>query len=221
MNKVKERAKLVVFDMDSALLQARFIDVCAKEFNFYQALTLLRQIDNDAVSLSNRTASFLAGKNVHQLYEIAASIPLIDDVDVVAEELRERGCIIGIMTDSYQQVVDLIGKRIKVDFCLGYDLRLQGDYITGELLIPSCFKQTPESNCRHRACKSNGLRFICEKYSIPLSDSIVVGDSEYDACLVKNAGMHVSLCTSNGLYTEAAKRQLAEKSFKDLLLFAS
>src|SRR4030095_4250080 len=107
MNKVKEGTKLVVFDMDSALLQSRFIDVCAKEFNFYQALTLLRQIDNDGVSLSNRIASFLTGKNIRQLHEIASAIPLVRDIDVVAEELRERGCVIGIMTDSYQQVVEI------------------------------------------------------------------------------------------------------------------
>jgi HAD superfamily phosphoserine phosphatase-like hydrolase len=221
MSKVKIGTKLVVFDMDSALLQHRFIDVCAKEFNFYQALTLLRQIDQDAVSLANRTASFLTGKNIQQLHEISNMIPLVKDVDMVVEELKARGCIVGIISDCYQAVVETIGKRIKVDFSLGYELCLQGNYITGELRIPSCFEYADESTCRHRTCKSNALTFLCAKYSIPLHHSIAVGDAENDACLANHAGMHFPLSTSNGLFTEVAKRQLAEQSLRDLLMYAS
>jgi phosphoserine phosphatase len=219
--KVKEGAKLVVFDLDSAFLKERFIDVCARQFNFYQALTLLRQIDKDAVSLSRRTASFLTGKNIHQLYDIASGIPMIDELDVVVEELKERGCIIGIMSESYRQVVEFIGKKIKPDFCLGYELNMQGDYITGELLIPPYLLHTDKSSCWHRSCKTNGLRFVCEKYSIPLEHTIVVGDLENEACLLRHAGMHVSISTCNGLYSEVAKRQLAEKSLRELLTYTS
>ena len=221
MSKVKVGTKLVVFDMDSALMQQRFIDVCAKEFNFYQALTLLRQIDKDAVSLANRTASFLTGKNIQQLHEISDKIPLVKGIDGVVEELKSRGCIVGIISDCYQPIVESVGKRIKFDFSLGYELCMQGDYITGLLQIPSFFEHNEESTCRHRACKSNALRFICAKYSVPLHHSIVVGDADNDACLAKHAGMHFPLSASNGLLTEVAKKQLAEQSLRDLLMYAS
>ena len=221
MSKVNATAKLVVFDMDSVLLQERFIDVCAKEFNFFQALTLLRQIDNDAISFANRTASFLTGKNIQQLYKIAAAIPVVQDLDVVTAELRSRGCVVGIISSSYQQVVDLIGTKMKADFAVGYELKLQGEYITGELHIPAIFQHSANSSCRHRVCKSNVLRNLCDVYSISFNNCIVVGYEVDDACLIKHAGMNVSLCGPEQLFTDMRKKEVGEQTLRQLLTYAS
>jgi hypothetical protein len=69
---------VVIFDLDNALLQNKFLDACAKEFNFSQALAILRHIDLDQVTLARRTASFLLGKTRDQLLSVVSTIPMVE-----------------------------------------------------------------------------------------------------------------------------------------------
>ena len=114
--------KMVVFDMDNALIQGRFIDVCAKKYNFKQALDLLRNIDKNSISFTKRIASFLQGKTIQELTKIADDIPMTKDIEEVARELKGRGYLICIITDSYQVIANRICNRIGADWCLSYEL---------------------------------------------------------------------------------------------------
>jgi len=212
--------KMVVFDMDNTLLQNRFIEVCAEEFKFKQALSLLRQIDFDQTSLTQRIASFLKGKKRSELLHIASSIPLVPDIHEVIVRLRERSYIIGIISDSYQVITEMVAKKIDADFELANELQFVGDHSTGEVLIPSYFHYSPYSSCKHQVCKTNALRFICRTYNVRLKDCLVVGDSDNDACMLAHAGMSVAFCTTSELLKSIAKKHIVKCSFSELLMYA-
>ncbi|HYC29149.1 MAG TPA: glycosyl transferase family 2, partial [Chitinophagaceae bacterium] len=82
--------KMVVFDMDNTVLQGKFIDVCAKKYNFRQALALLKNIDKNSISLAKRIGSFLKAKPVQELVRIADEIPVVRDIPEVIDELKQR-----------------------------------------------------------------------------------------------------------------------------------
>ena len=208
---------MVVFDMDNTLLLRRFIDVCAEEFKFTQALGLLRQIDKDPVNLTVRIAGLLRGRSKNELVELASSIPLVEDIVDVIGVLKSRGYLIGIISDSYQLITQYIASKIGADFSLGNELQFEGDLVSGDVLIPSYFHYAKESTCKHQVCKTNALRYIAEKYNVPLEKCVVVGDSENDICIVKHAGLGVSFCTTNELLKRVASKHINEKSFSELL----
>jgi glucosyl-3-phosphoglycerate synthase len=212
--------KMVVFDMDNTLLQNRFIEACAEKFNFKQALSLLRQIDHDQVSLTQRIAYFLKGKKRSELLSIADDIPLVPDIHEVIRQLRDRSYIIGIISDSYHVITEKVAKMIKADFELANELQFVGDHVTGEVLIPSYFHYSGESSCKHQVCKTNALRFICRTYSTQLENCIVVGDSDNDACMLKHAGLGVAFCTTSELLKSVAKKHIEKRAFSDLLTYA-
>jgi glucosyl-3-phosphoglycerate synthase len=212
--------KMVVFDMDNTLLQGRFIDACAKKFNFTQALALLRQIDHDPVSLTQRIASFLKGKTKADLIEVASTIQLIGDIIEVVNELKKRSFTVGIISDSYQLITEFVAKRINADFWLANELLYNEDRLTGEVLIPSYFHYSEESSCKHQVCKTNALRYVCNKYNVKFENCIVVGDSENDICMIKHAGFGVAFCTTNELLKRVAKKHIEEKAFSELLMYA-
>jgi glucosyl-3-phosphoglycerate synthase len=216
----RQGRKMIVFDMDNTLLQGRFIDACAERFNFKQALNLLRQIDNDPVSLTLRIAGFLKGKTKKELLDIVAAIPLVDDIVEVSEELKRRSYIIGIISDSYQLITQHVANRIGADFWLGNELLYEQDKLTGEVLIPSWFHYSEESTCRHQACKTNALRYICRKYNMELKDCIVVGDSENDICMVQHAGIGVAFCSTSEWLKSVAEKHIEKKKFAELLAYA-
>ncbi|MEO6612234.1 MAG: HAD family phosphatase [Chitinophagaceae bacterium] len=212
--------KMVVFDLDNTIFQKRFIDVCAEKFHFSQALTLLRQIDNNAVSLTQRIAGFLAGRKKAELIEIAAVIPLVPDIVEVVMELKQQGCIVGIISDSYQFVTEFVAKKINADFEMANELQFTEGVATGEVLIPSYFHYSTDSLCKHQVCKTNALRHICKRYGVKPDQSIAVGDSENDACMLSKSGLGVSFCSTIEAVREVAKKHIEEASFKLLIDYA-
>jgi HAD superfamily phosphoserine phosphatase-like hydrolase len=212
--------KIVVFDMDNTIMQDRFIEVCAERFKFQQALTLLRQIDTDHASLTRRIAFFLRDRTKTEILEIAASIPLVEDIQSVVSDLKKRSYIVGIISDSYQLVTRMVAQRVGADFELSNELQFLGDRLTGEVLIPSYFHYSPDSTCRHQVCKTNALRYICKAHHTNFEDCIVVGDSDNDACMIRHAGLGVAFCATSDLVRSVAQKSIEERSFRELLTMA-
>jgi glucosyl-3-phosphoglycerate synthase len=205
MEGLRDTNRIIVFDLDNSLLQSRFIDVCAKEYNFSQALALLRQIDNDQDNLVKRTATFLKGKSREELVEITKNIPLADDVEKVVRELKSRSQIIGIITKGYQLVAASVAERIGADFYLANELKIDDDVVTGEVAIPLYFLNSARSKCKHRVCKTNALQYIANNYNIELQNCTIISNNQDDPCLSRHAGRHVNLGISNGLLTPLAE----------------
>jgi HAD superfamily phosphoserine phosphatase-like hydrolase len=212
--------KMVVFDMDNTLLRGRFIDTCSQQYNFTQALGLLRQIDHDPVSLTVRIASFLKDRSKSELIGIAEGIPMVDDIVTVVNELKKRSFIVGIISDSYQLITDHFAKKLGADFAMGNELQYEGEILNGQVLIPSYFHYSEQSTCKHQVCKTNALRYITNKHRVKLQDCVVVGDSENDICMIKHAGLGVAFCTTNELLRNVAARHIEKNAFGELLNFA-
>lgn len=185
--------KMVVFELDNILLQGKYIDNCAKRYNFEQALNLLRQIDKNKISLTRRIGHFLKGKPLRELVAIADEMPVKEDIDYVTRELRQRGYIIGIISDSYELITQHFGKKIGANFTLSYGLGHTNGLATGEVSIPTEFYFNENSSCEHPVCKTNALRHACREYDVPLNNCIVIATSENAMCMKGHAGVGTEL----------------------------
>lgn len=212
--------KMVVFDMDNTVLQGRFIDACAKKYNFRQALALIRNIDKNSISLAKRIGSFLKAKPVPELIKVADDIPIIRDIPDVVKELKQRRYDVGIICDSYDIVAHHVAKKIGADFYLSYELRHIENICTGEVTIPKYFHYCEESSCPHPVCKTNALRHLCRQQNVTLQNCIVVGDCETDACMLGHAGIGVAFRTSGELVRKMSGKQIDKPAFSELLEYA-
>lgn len=185
--------KMVVFEMDNIVVQGKFIDNCAKQYNFEQALDLLRQIDTNKISLTRRIAHFLKGKSLSELIAIADEMPINDEIEYVTNELLQRGYMVGIISDSYEIVTQHIGKKIGATFTLSYGLAHTNEVATGEASIPAAFYFNERSTCEHPVCKTNALRHICSEYNVAMNNCIVIATSENAMCMKRHAGVGVQL----------------------------
>ena len=219
MENIQQPIGVVILDLDNALLQNKFLDVCAQEFNFSQALALLRHIDIDQTSLARRTASFLVGKTREELIHVAATIPLVENIKEVVFELKQRGYVVGVVSEAYLFITELVSKKINADFYFANELSMHGDFITGELIINNYFLHSDLSTCQHHVCKSNALVHLAKKYGVPLENCIFVGDVEQDACMIKHTGMYVDIRSSNELFTRDARKRLVKETFDTLLTY--
>lgn len=214
---MKSIRKMVVFDMDNTLLRGRFIDTCAEEFSFTEELKQIRQSGSTPAVMTKQIARLIKGLSRGELLQVASSIPIVEDAEEVVEALKCKGNIVGIISDSYQLIVDYVKNKIGADFAIGNSLEYFEGKATGEVTIPSLFYNTTESHCDHSICKTNAVMHLARKYNISLDNCITIGDSENDLCMIEQAGMGIAFCTDNIHLLQNADRIIDKHSFADLL----
>ena len=212
--------KLVVFDMDNTLLKGRFIDTCAENFGFKKELMNIRSSETDIIILTKRIATLLKGKVISELIEIADSILVIEGTKEIIVELKKRGYIVGIISDSYDCITNYFKTKLGMDFSLSNELEFSKSICTGEVKIPSFLFSNKKSICKHSLCKTNALLSLIEKYNIPKENCITIGDGMNDLCMIKEAGLGISFCSTNELLNHHADIVIQEQSFNDLLAIA-
>lgn len=213
--------KLVVFDMDNTLLRGRFIDTCANKFGFKDELTKLRLSETDNFSLTKQVATLLKGKSLADLISAADEIPIVDGTKAVIAELKRRGYIVGIISDSYECITNHIKNKLAIDFSLSNELEFSKSICTGEVKIPSFFFGNPNSLCKHAFCKTNALTGILKQYNIKKENCIAIGDSLNDLCMIKMAGIGVAFCSGDELLNHQADVIISKPDFAELLNHAS
>lgn len=216
-NHLSEFNKIIIFDMDDTLLMGRFINKCAEHFGFKNELMNIRANETDTIIITKRIANLIKGKNISELLNLADEIPVVEDAKEVIAELKNRGYIIGIISDSYDCITNHLKNKLGVDFSLANELEFSKSICTGEVKIPSFFFNRPESICKHQLCKTNAVLTILEKYKITKENSIVIGDSMNDLCMIKEAGLGISFCSKDELVNHHADLVFTSKSFTPLL----
>jgi glucosyl-3-phosphoglycerate synthase len=161
----------------------------------------------------------MEGLSITDLLNVAATIPLVADIRQVVTELKRRGHLIGIISDSYQVVANYVKNKIDADFAMANQLEYFEGKATGEIKIPSWFYRGKNSICNHSVCKTNAMLHVCSRYQVLPENCVVVGDSANDRCIVRHAGIGVAFCTKDELLRLVADRNINKPSFAELLMY--
>jgi len=218
---LKTLNKMVIFDMDDTVLMGRYIYQAAEEFNFKKELLDIINNNKDSYLIMKMIAHLLKGLNLAQLLSVADKIPLVPDVVEIIAELKKRGYVVGVLSDSYHFVAEHTAHKIAADFSIAHELEFSQSMATGEIKVLSYFAKNSRSKCNHNFCKSNVMLHLSEKYNIPLENIITLGDSESDICLIKYAGIGVAFCSKNNILNSVADMRISQKSFLSLLDIAT
>lgn len=196
--------KIAIFDMDNTLLRQSFIYTAAEKFGFKQELVEIISSQPNPFIRTKQIARLLKGKNISDLLKLADEIPVTDNTQAAIEMLKENGFILGLMSDSYDCITNHMKNRFSFDFSLANELEFSKSIATGEIKIPSFYLAHQGSICNHEYCKTHALTHICNKLSVPISDTLAIGDSENDVCIIKKAGIGISFCSTNSLVDTVA-----------------
>lgn len=209
--------KMAIFDMDDTILKGRTIDTFAKEFGFTAKLEDLRDQEKDPIILTKRIGLLLKGRTMDELLNIASRIEMVHDIKDVVAALKQRGYIVGIISNSYTLITNFVRQRIGAEFSYANQLEFFEGKVTGEVGLPSYFFGSPDSICGHPYCKTNALVNACEKYNVPLKNCMVIGDSRDDRCMVGHAGKGIAFRTKDEVLETIALKNIREDSFQSLL----
>jgi phosphoserine phosphatase len=209
--------KMIVFDMDDTILQSRFINECATAFAFLPKLEELRFNEKDPIILTKRIGLLLKGRTMDELLHVASGMEIVENIKDVIVTYKKEGYIVGIISHSYTLITNYVRQKIDADFSLAHQLEFFEGKATGEVNLPSYFFGSPDSVCGHSFCKTNAFQYICQKYNVKMTNTIAVGDSKDDRCIVGNAGKGVAFCTTDELLEKVATESIRERTFEPLL----
>lgn len=213
----KSLKKIAVFDMDNTLLRSSFIHTAAEKFGFKFDLVEIITSQNNAFIRTKQIAGLLKGKSISDLLNIADEIEVTPGIKEIIRYLKENGFIIGIVSDSYDCITNHLKNKYGFDFTLANELEFSNSVATGEVKIPSFYLPHAGSICSHEYCKTHALIHICNKYSIPITDTLAIGDSENDICIIKKAGIGISFCSTNGLVDSVADFIIKKPDFNSIV----
>ncbi len=214
---LKGLKKMMVFDMDNTILTSSFITTAADHFGFRKDLVKIITESDNPYMRTKSIAKLLTNRSISEILKIVDTIEIVNDAKEIIKELKKRGYIVGIISDSYDVVTNHIKNKLGMDFSIANELEFSRSFATGEVKVPSYFLRTSKSRCQHDFCKSNVLFQIADQYKVDITNTIAIGDSENDICLLRESGIGIAFCSDNKLLNIIADKVIGEKRFKQIL----
>lgn len=182
------RTKLLLLDMDGTITPSRFVVELARATGRTEELAQL--LDNQNIDASTRSDQIAAlFRFVHRktFEQAAQAMEIRPGVIEFVNQMRRRGFMVGVVSDSYFVAANILRRRVFADFAVAHTLTFEGDVCTGKLQINPSFLPC-ENGDKANVCKSNVLRcFLADKTAPKIDETWVVGDNVNDLPLMQLA----------------------------------
>jgi phosphoserine phosphatase SerB len=174
--------------MDGTLLDGRVIYVVGQKFGFKSEIEEIAKSSKVPYERSQRAAKLLKGLTVSEFTGVVKAIPLMKGVMEAVKQLKNRDYKIGIISDSYTLATEIVARKLEMDFHVANRLEVKNGVFTGSLKMPLGWEKIG-CDCRQSVCKRYHLVSQAKKYRVDMVNTVAVGDSSSDRCMLENAGV--------------------------------
>lgn len=209
---LSRRAKrLIVFDVDSTLIQGEVIEMLAARVGAEAAVAEVTEAamrgELDFAESLHRRVETLAGLPVSVLDEVADQLELTPGARTTIRTLRRLGFHCGVVSGGFRQVIEPLAHELMLDFVAANELEIVDGKLTGRVL----------GSVIDRPGKAKALRDFAQQAGVPMEQTVAVGDGANDIDMLTAAGLGVAF------NAKPALREVADASlsypYLDTLLF--
>ncbi|MDO3634711.1 phosphoserine phosphatase SerB [Mycolicibacterium arseniciresistens] len=209
---ISRRAKrLIVFDVDSTLIQGEVIEMLADRAGALAAVAevteaAMRGELDFAESLHRRVAT-LAGLPAEVLDEVAEQLELTPGARTTIRTLRRLGYHCGVVSGGFRQVIEPLAHELMLDYVAANELEIVDGKLTGRVV----------GQVVDRPGKARALRDFAQQAGVPMEQTVAVGDGANDIDMLAAAGLGVAFNAKPAL-REVADASLSHP-YLDTVLF--
>jgi len=209
---LSRRAKrLIVFDVDSTLIQGEVIEMLAEHAGAAAAVAevteaAMRGELDFAESLHRRVAT-LAGLPASVLDEVAEQLELTPGARTTIRTLRRLGYYCGVVSGGFRQVIEPLAHELMLDYVAANELEIVDGKLTGRVV----------GDVVDRPGKAKALRDFAQQVGVPMEQTVAVGDGANDIDMLSAAGLGVAFNAKPAL-REVADASLSHP-YLDTVLF--
>ncbi|OBK15739.1 phosphoserine phosphatase SerB [Mycobacterium asiaticum] len=203
--------RLIVFDVDSTLVQGEVIEMLAARAGAQGQVAAITEAAmrgelDFAESLEQRVAT-LAGLPASVIDEVAAQLELMPGARTTLRTLQRLGFRCGVVSGGFRRIIEPLAEELKLDFVAANELEIVDGILTGRVTGPIV----------DRPGKATALRAFAEQYGVPMEQTVAVGDGANDIDMLTAAGMGVAFNAKPAL-REVADASLSHP-YLDTVLF--
>jgi phosphoserine phosphatase len=209
---LERRAKrLIVFDVDSTLIQGEVIEMLAARVGAGKAVAEITEAamrgELDFAESLHRRVATLAGLSAEVLDEVAEELELTPGARTTIRTLRRLGFHCGVVSGGFRQVIDPLAHELMLDFVAANELEIVDGKLTGRVV----------GEIIDRAGKAKALRNFADQAGVPMEQTVAVGDGANDIDMLAAAGLGVAFNAKPAL-REVADASLSHP-YLDTVLF--
>lgn len=207
----RRNRRLVVFDMDSTLIEAEVIDELAKEAGVGEQVSEITEAamrgEIDFNESFRRRMALLKGLDVSVLDSIAERLPMTEGAEELVSNLKALGFKTAILSGGFNYFASHLQKKLGFDYVYANELDIDADgKVTGEV------KGTVVNGER----KAELLREIADKEGVRLEQTIAVGDGANDLPMLSIAGLGIAF-RAKPLVRESAEQAISTLGLDGIL----
>lgn len=208
----RRNKRLIVFDMDSTLIQSEVIVEMAKvhgvgdEVHAITERAMNGEIDFDE-SLKQRV-KLLKGLKEDQLQGILENIKLTDGVEEFVKTVKSLGYKIAIISGGFNYFANAFKERLGLDYAFSNELDFQNGVLTGEVTgaIVNAEK------------KAMLVDMISQQENISLEQVVAIGDGANDLQMLAKAGLGIAFHAKE-IVKMNAKQHMSHGPMTSILYF--
>ncbi|MFM1994342.1 MAG: phosphoserine phosphatase SerB [Actinomycetota bacterium] len=199
---------LVVFDVDSTLINEEAIEVLAEESGVRNEVAqitaaAMRGEMDFSESLKLRVA-MLAGIPESKLEQVRNRLTLTFGAIELISAIHAQGGVAAAVSGGFNQLLEPIRSSLKLDFVKANDLEIVDGKLSGKVLEPIV----------DGSAKAEFLLSLQLELGLEREKTVAVGDGANDVKMIQQAGLGIAFCAKPALQEHAAvsieKRDLAE-----------
>jgi phosphoserine phosphatase len=209
-NIFRRTRRLVVFDMDSTLIEAEVIDELAKEAGVGEQVAAITEAamrgELDFNESFRRRVALLKGLDASVLESVAQRLPLTEGAENLVSNLKALGFKTAILSGGFTYFAEKLQKQLGFDYVYANQLDICEGVVTGEVV----------GDIVNGNRKAELLREIAEREGVRLEQTIAVGDGANDLPMLSIAGLGIAF-RAKPLVRQSAKQAISTLGLDGIL----
>lgn len=204
--------RLIVFDMDSTLIQHEVIDEMAAAFGIGEKVKLITERAMNGELNFNEAlierVSLLKGFPRSEMELIMSRLRLTPGARKLIEEVKKKGYKTAIISGGFKYFAENFKTRLGIDYAFANDLEWDGEVLSGKVLGKIINAQE----------KAHILEELAKKEGLTLEQVVAVGDGANDLLMLAKAGLGIAFHAKEKVKRQA-RHQMSHGPMTSILYF--